>query len=193
MKDTKLKKIKTKIIKEEKKYLEKIEFFNLMKTFKESYDYSKEHNLNPPKIPEKLGKYLLIMAENVVKMKRFNGYSYKDEMIGDCLENALSYGIYSFDHIKYNNPHAYFSKIMIWACFRRIQLEEKQLYAKYKNMEMVNILDDLEIEEYNSLSDSDNYDLIYEKTKIFIERYESNLTKKKESAILKKSVNNLQD
>ena len=171
-------------VKEETKYLDKDEFYNVMKEFNEKVELSKLNNTNLPPIPEKLGKFLLIMAEKIVNMPRLRGYSYKDEMIGDCLENALRYGIYNFKHLEYDNPHAYFTQIMYWACKRRIYAEEKQLYIKYKNMEMHNYLDEIGIEEYNSQSDTDNYDLVFDKTQVFIEKYESALTFKKNRNIV---------
>jgi DNA-directed RNA polymerase specialized sigma24 family protein len=75
------------------------------------------------------------------------GYSYKDEMIADAIENCVS-AAHSFDPEKSNNPFAYFTQIAWNAFIRRISKEKKQAYIKHKNFEQTNLLDDLLEENY---------------------------------------------
>ena len=61
----------------------------------------------------------------------FLGYSFTDEMMEDAMENSFKY-IDNFDPTITQNPFAYFSKIIYYAFLRRIAIEKKELYIKYK-------------------------------------------------------------
>jgi DNA-directed RNA polymerase specialized sigma subunit len=64
----------------------------------------------------------------------FSGYTYKEDMISDGIENCLLY-IDNFDPEKSNNPFAYFTQIIYYAFLRRIAKEKKVLYTKLKYTE----------------------------------------------------------
>lgn len=88
-----------------------------------------------PRIPEYVGKCLMMIAERLSRKPNFSGYSYRDEMVSDAIENCIMYGVNNFDPAKTNNPFAYFTQIIKFAFFRRIEKESKQQYIKIKNME----------------------------------------------------------
>lgn len=98
--------------------------------------------LDKPPIPEYIGQCVLLIATNLANHKSFNGYSpdWKEEMIGDSLENVFQY-LHNFDQEKTKNPFAYFTQIMWWAFVRRIQKEKKQRYIKAKNLQRLTMID----------------------------------------------------
>lgn len=90
-----------------------------------------------PRVPESVGKAILMIAERLSTKPNFAGYSYRDEMISDGIENCLTY-LDNFDPAKSSNPFAYFTQIIFYAFIRRIQREKKQAYVKmqlFENMD----------------------------------------------------------
>lgn len=97
-----------------------------------------------PQVPEYIGKCILLIAQRLATKPNFSGYSYKEEMISDGIENCLQY-IHNFDPEKSSNPFAYFTQIIWYAFLRRIQKEKKQTYIKFKasqNMLTQSIIED---------------------------------------------------
>lgn len=86
-----------------------------------------------PRVPEYIGECIHLIATNLARKPNFMNYSFKEEMIGDGIENCLMY-IDNFNPEKYKNPFAYFTQIIYYAFLRRIQKEKKQTYIKHKVM-----------------------------------------------------------
>jgi len=140
-----------------------------------------------PRVPEYIGKAIYLIATKLATRPNFSGYSYKDEMISDGIENCLQY-LHNFDPDKSKNPFAYFTTIIYYAFLRRIQKEQKQQYIKQKsliNSSIMNTLVSSQSEDsahfaaaYVHLNDSRSNDLIekFEKNKSIKEKKE----KKKE-------------
>jgi len=128
-----------------------------------------------PQVPEYIGKCILLIAQRLATKPNFSGYSYKEEMISDGIENCLQY-IHNFDPEKSSNPFAYFTQIIWFAFLRRIQKEKKQTYIKFKASQ--NMLT-------QSLIEDSNEDPIqmYEPPEYmseFIEDFENKLKNKKD-------------
>ena len=85
-----------------------------------------------PKIPEYIGECIFLISTRLETKPNFSGYSYKDDMISDGIENCIQY-IHNFDPEKSENPFAYFTQIIWFAFLRRIQKEKKQMYIKFKS------------------------------------------------------------
>ena len=83
----------------------------------------------------------------------------------------------NFNPEKSKNPFAYFTQIIYYAFLRRIQKEKKQTYVKYKATEMIGILDEFEMLEFEdgTTKQFELYDNIGE----FIENYEEAKAAKK--------------
>ena len=96
---------------------------------------AKENGQPRPKIPEAIGHAFLRIAENFAKKRSFALYSYKEDLIGDALENCVLY-IDRFDENRSSNPFAYFTQIIKNAFKRRINNEGKESYVKYKSLEV---------------------------------------------------------
>lgn len=110
------------------------------KLYAEMVEYRKnllENNANKlprPKISEYIGECIYLIANRLATKPNFAGYTYKDDMIGDGIENCIMY-LHNFDPAKSSNPFAYFTQIIYFAFLRRINKEKKQTYIKHKNFE----------------------------------------------------------
>ena len=93
-----------------------------------------------PRLSNYVGVCVQQIAENLVTIPKFNGYSFRDEMVSDGIENVFMY-IDNFDPDKYANPFAYITKIVYYAFLRRIAREKKHLYIKYKTAANYGIFD----------------------------------------------------
>ena len=86
-----------------------------------------------PQIPKYIGECYWKLCQKMANRPNFYGYSFKDEMILDGIENCISaIENYNFEH-PLKNPFGYFSRIAWRAFLRRIDKEKKQAYIKQKN------------------------------------------------------------
>jgi len=87
-----------------------------------------------PRISEYIGSAILKIAERLSSRPNFAGYTFREEMVSDGIENAIMY-LDNFDPEKSKNPFAYITQIIFFAFLRRIQKEKKQCYVKMKLFE----------------------------------------------------------
>ena len=92
---------------------------------KSHYDKDDKFNPNTGRTTEKLGSIYMEMAKSISRMPRFNGYSYKDEMILDAVEVLLKRGL-SYNESKNTSAHSYLTTIIIRAFQDRIDKEKRQ-------------------------------------------------------------------
>lgn len=85
-----------------------------------------------PRVPDYIGTCIYQIATRLATKPNFSGYSYKEDMISDGIENCLLY-INNFNPEKSQNPFAYFTQIIWYAFLRRIQKEKKQMYIRFKS------------------------------------------------------------
>lgn len=120
-----------------------------MVDYKKDYNEAVQSEKPLPQIPNYIGECIFHIANKLSLKGNFINYSYREEMVSDGIENCINY-INNFDPDRYQNPFAYFTKI-IWNAFvLRIQKEKKQTYIKYKSFENSSIMDEL-----SNHSDSD--------------------------------------
>jgi hypothetical protein len=98
---------------------------------KEKVKHAEENGLPKPIISNYIGECILKIATHLSYKPNFIGYSYRDDMILDGIENCIQY-IDNFDPSKSSNPFAYFTQIIYYAFLRRIAKEKKQSYIKGK-------------------------------------------------------------
>lgn len=115
-------------------YIDDSKFLEIISQFKIKLREAEDQGLPKPIIPDYIGECFLLIAKNLAFRPNFIGYTFKEDMISDGIENCLKY-VHNFDHEKYKKPFAYFTQIVFWAFVRRIQLEKKEAYFKYKLME----------------------------------------------------------
>lgn len=97
--------------------------------------YNESLKSNPStRIPDYIGKCILAICTRLATKPNFSGYSFKDELIADGIENCIV-AINGFDPSKSVNPFAYFTQVSWNAFIRRISKEKKQQYIKHKNMQ----------------------------------------------------------
>ena len=84
-------------------------------------------------MPHLVGESIIKIAYNLARRYNFSGYTdiWKDGMIGDGIEHCVKY-LKNFDHIKYNNPHVYITRICFSAFVQRIKKERRDQIKKYK-------------------------------------------------------------
>jgi hypothetical protein len=117
-------------------------FFDEMVDWKSKVKESKEVGDPIPPVTPYIGQCFMEIAENLAKKPNFMNYAFKDDMIGDGVENCLMY-CSNFDPSKSNNPFSYFTQIIYYAFLRRIQKEKKQTLIKYKYLKSLDTKGDL--------------------------------------------------
>lgn len=155
-------------------YINNKNFYNLILEYKEKCKSADEDDLPVPKIPDKIGECFIMIATKLATKGNFVGYTYKDEMICDALENCVI-AIHSFNPEKSKNPFAYFTQIIWYAFLRRIEKEKKQTYVKYKSLEHLMIELNMSEEDKDTYS---NFDIENEKMIPIIEKFEKSKAKK---------------
>jgi hypothetical protein len=131
------------------------------------------------RVPEYIGQCILAICNKLSTKPNFIGYSFRDEMIADGIENCIA-SVDGFKPEKSSNPFAYFTQIAWNAFIRRITKEKKQQYIKHKNMVNNITVSDVEAEDFNSFaSTKSQYNEI---TNEIIDSFEKKLTKTKKGS-----------
>ena len=115
-------------------YIDNKKFLEEIVKYKKEVKRAKRENLPKPGVNNYIGQCFMDIAENLAKKPNFANYPFKEEMIGDAVENCMMYTT-NFDQTKSKNPFAFFTQIIFYAFLRRIQKEKKQLYIKMKQFE----------------------------------------------------------
>lgn len=160
-------------MKAKRNYVNNRQLFEVMKIYVSQVNQAKEDNKPPPLVPNYVGECLLLISTRLASKPNFSGYSYREEMISDGIENSLMY-IDNFDPNKSKNPFAYFTQIIKFSFIRRIEREKKQHYIKIKNLENFNITDELRGIDNKKTE-------MNEITEEFVKNFEKNLTNKKKN------------
>ena len=112
-------------------YVNNKEFFEAMKEWKIVVREYEEADDGKPPVTDYIGECFLKIAEHLSYRPNFINYPYREEMVGDGIENCLMYAT-NFDPDKSDNPFSYFTQIIYYAFLRRIQKAKKQDYVKYR-------------------------------------------------------------
>ena len=154
-------------------YIDNKLFYTEMVKYHTAYQEAKKNDLDRPQVPRYVGECIMLIAQRLATRPNFVGYSYKEEMIGDAIENCLRY-LHNFNPEKTNNPFAYFTQIVYNAFLRRIEKEKKQLYIKHKSFEnsiVMNTLVDMAPEDRNQFNAV--YINVNEKLGDLVEKFEA--------------------
>ena len=122
-------------IKKIKHYIDNDKFCNAMIDWKKSIDDAENSGDPRPPVTNYIAECFLKIAEHLSHRPNFINYPYRDDMIGDGVENCLLYA-HNFDINKSSNPFSYFTQIIYYAFLRRIEKEKKQSYVKFKTLQM---------------------------------------------------------
>ena len=145
-------------------YVNNKELLEAMIVYRSKCAIAKEKGIDPPAISNYLGECFLKIATHLSYKPNFVNYMFREDMIGDGIENCVQY-IHNFDPNKSNNPFAYFTQIIYYAFLRRIQKEKKQLEIKTKIIERTGYDQVMVVEEgaggtssdYNKIKDNIQY------------------------------------
>ena len=142
-----------------KNYIDNKKFTEEVSKYTEAIRDAKIHGKELPKMSDYVGESIYEIATRLSFKPNFINYTYRDEMVGDGVENCLKY-IHNFDGEKSRNAFAYVTQIIFYAFLRRIKKEKKQDYIKYKMFEREGI--------HNIQGDA------YARTAEMMEKYNSN-------------------
>lgn len=148
-----------------------------------------------PRVPDYIGRAIFMIANRLSTRPNFIGYTYRDEMVSDGIENCLMY-LHNFNPDKSKNPFAYFTQIIYYAFIRRIQKEQKQQYIKHKSMINSSIMNTL-VEM--APDDASHFNAVYvhmdaDKSKDLVDKFEkSNKIKKTKKKGLEKFIGDEED
>jgi len=161
-------------------YINNKEFYQLLVEYRDSCKAAEAEEKPTPRIPNKIGEAFILIATKLSNKGNFVGYTYKDEMVSDAIENCVN-AVHSFNPDKSKNPFAYFTQIVWYAFLRRIEKEKKQTYIKYKSLESFMLECNLSEEEGDPFA---NFDIANEKMIPILEKYE----KKKPATVKPKGI-----
>ena len=113
-------------------YVNNPDFLEALIEYKRQCKEAEDSGEDLPRVPNYVGDCIFQIANRLATKPNFSGYTYKEDMIMDGIENCLLY-IGNFDPGKSSNPFAYFTQVIWFAFLRRIAKEKKQLYVKYKS------------------------------------------------------------
>ena len=122
-------------------YIDNKEFLEVMKGYHVLVVEAQEKGEPRPIIPDYVGECFIKIAQRLSFRPNFINYAFREDMISDGIENCVQY-IHNFNPARSDNPFAYFTQIIYYAFIRRIEKEKKQLYIKYKTMDMHGTLDE---------------------------------------------------
>ena len=166
-------------------YIDNKEFFSAMKEWKVVVNEALESGEGKPPVTDYIGECFLKIAEHLSYRPNFINYPYREEMIGDGIENCLMYAS-NFDPDKSDNPFSYFTQIVYYAFLRRIQKEKKQDYVKYRCFEIMDengiIPDDFKVQIQERFDSSKNpYANMFRLSENDIEKFTPKKKKKRKS------------
>lgn len=105
-----------------------------------------------PIVPNYIAEGFQEIATGLARKPNFAGYSYKDEMIMDAIENCLrairNYNIEAATRSGNPNAFAYFTQICYYAFLRRISKEKKQQDIKNEIFDHSYAEDLIEVPKY---------------------------------------------
>ena len=153
----------------------KIHYVDNKKLLEAMRDYKDKLEKDPnTRVSNYIGKCIMDIATELATLPKFSGYSFKDEMISDGVENSIRY-IYNFDPYKYEKPFAYFTKIIYYAFLRRIESEKTELYTKYKITANHGIFNDVIVSDDEGTASSVE---LYDNIADFIQTFEKKKAEK---------------
>lgn len=137
-------------------YVNNKEFSQAVVDYVNTVTEARDNNQDDPMIPNYIGECFLKIAEGLSHKPNFIGYSYREEMVMDGVENCIK-AIMNYDVDKATrtglpNAFAYFTQIIYYAFLRRIQKEKKQQDIKTLYMEFAGVEQFADFGEYEGSS-----------------------------------------
>jgi hypothetical protein len=163
-------------VKTKRHYVNNKDFYEAIVVYKQRLKENPE-----ARVPDYIGQCIMAICTKLSTKPNFYGYSFRDEMIADGIENCIG-AVDGFNPEKSNNPFAYFTQIAWNAFIRRITKEKKQQYIKHKNMVNGMLIAELDDSSFMTIAGKNSqYNDI---TNEIISSFENKLTKPKKSSIV---------
>lgn len=157
--------------KRRRNYVNNPDFYEAIKKYLKECDEAESAGEEIPVVPDYIGDCFMEIAKRLSTKPNFSGYPYREDMIYDGIENCLKY-VRTFNPERTQNPFAYFTTTIYRAFIRRIQVERKQLYIKFKASRSVPL--DLNGSEMGAISEAPDTDFVDN----FIKDFEAKLDSK---------------
>tara|TARA_R110001606_G_scaffold49611_1_gene125111 strand:- start:6792 stop:7370 length:579 start_codon:yes stop_codon:yes gene_type:complete len=120
-------------------YVNNKEFSTSVVAYTESVLEARNNDVEEPRITEYIGTCFLKIAEGLSHKPNFSGYTYREEMVMDGVENCIkaimNYDVKKATRTGLPNAFAYFTQIIYYAFLRRIAKEKKHQHIKELYME----------------------------------------------------------
>ena len=161
-------------------YIDNEKFLDEMSKWKKEVNEAETSGEKKPPVTEYIGECFWKIAEHLSHKSNFINYPFRDDMIGDAIENCIMYA-HNFNPEKSKNPFSYFTQITYYAFIRRIEKEKKQNYVKYKLLEEMDKdgkVKNVILQKYDD-GDKEKLAEYFSLTKNDIEKFKSNGKKKK--------------
>jgi len=121
-------------------YVNNKQFSQAVVDYVSSVNEARENMVDEPIITNYIGECFLKIAEGLSHKPNFVGYTYREEMVMDGVENCIkaimNYDIKKATRTGLPNAFAYFTQIVYYAFLRRIAKEKKQQDIKEKFMDL---------------------------------------------------------
>lgn len=136
-------------------YIDNVKFCKSMVEWKKLVKEAENCGEKRPPVTDYIAESFLKISEHLSHRPNFINYPFREDMIGDGVENCILYA-HNFDPSKSSNPFSYFTQIIYYAFLRRIEKEKKQAFVKYKCLQMKDV-DGKFIEWLKKESDAGTY------------------------------------
>lgn len=141
---------------------------------KEVLEFKKQRKKDPSyRIPEELGRYFMMIVDNLANKGNFVNYTYRSDFISDALVNLCEAAV-KFDEKISSNAFTYFTTVSWYAFVRRIKKERVYRATIYKSFLKSDLSDD---EEISTMIKTNDGLLSYKQE--FVDSFEKSLEKKK--------------
>jgi hypothetical protein len=120
--------------KKKEHYVDNKQFLHELIIYHNKCAQAAEKGESKPRVSNYIGECFLKIATHLSYRPNFINYMYREDMIGDGIENCIQY-IHNFDPEKSSNPFAYFTQIVYYAYLRRIAKEKRQQSIREKILE----------------------------------------------------------
>jgi DNA-directed RNA polymerase specialized sigma24 family protein len=159
-------------------YVNNPEFLEAIVAYKKLCEEAEASGDPNPQIPNYIGECIYQISNRLSTKPNFSGYTYREEMVSDGLENAIQ-ALGNFDPSKSKNPFAYFTQIIWYAFLRRIDKEKKQVYIRHKVTENSMLTGTLVDKDDGAEGDANYVDLNNDYMTDFVANYEKRMESKK--------------
>ncbi|MGH7743869.1 MAG: hypothetical protein ACREQ5_03500, partial [Candidatus Dormibacteria bacterium] len=164
-------------------YIDKPTFLAKIVEYKKVCREAKKAKKPKPPITTYLATCIMHIAENLSHSPKYVGWTFRDLMVADAVENCIRY-FDNFDpnHVK-KNPFGYFTQCCVYAFWRRCFIERREQYTKYKIAQQSGTLDDMVSQENDDNGgDVIQQQLLYDNISEFIKRFEDDLKKARDKS-----------